>query len=246
MRRLPLALIVSAVGLVAVACSDGSVPTRPDPSALRGPSFAKPPAGPAADGVISSGEYSAGATLSFNASLPSGGTTPVTVYITHDRTYLYLAMVFDRGSAFHSNDIVSFEFDNDNDGVRENGDDIVLTAPLPTLNVAFPGADLYRFDNGDANQVDDADGGTTDVISAYGLSGTTATFEMRHDLNSADNAHDFSIDPMRAAQTVGFIAGMSLEADPPGSNTFTHSFKPSALTYCQLTIGKKTTSVTCP
>jgi hypothetical protein len=39
---------------------------------------------------------------------------------------------------------------------------------------------------------------------------------------------------------------VALELNPVGSGTFVSSFKPSSTTYCQLTIGKKTTSVTCP
>ena len=135
MRPLPRAVLIPAVALVAVGCSDASAPGRPDPSRLDGPSFAKPPAPPAVDGVIAAGEYADGATITFNASLPSGGTTPVTVLITRDRRYLYIATRFDRGSAFHPNDIIGFGFDNDNDGVAENGDDVVLSGPFPTPNV---------------------------------------------------------------------------------------------------------------
>jgi hypothetical protein len=246
MHRLLLAVLIPTVALFTVGCSDASIPAGPDPSKLGAASFAKPAAPPAADGVIAAGEYADGATFSFMASLPSGGTTPVTASITRDRRYLYLAVSFDRGSAFHLNDLIAFEFDNDNDGVREDGDDIVLTGPSLTPNVAVPGGDFYRFDNGASNRSDEADGGTIDAVSAFGVSGTTGTFEIRHDLDSSDNAHDFSIDTMRGAQTVGVIVQVSLESDPEGSNAYVHTFKPSGSTYCQLTIGKKNVAVTCP
>ena len=246
MPRLPLAVVVPTFALITAACSDPSAPVRPDPSSLDGASFARPPAGPVVNGIIAAGEYDGGATVTFPVSLPTGGTVTGTVSFTHDRTDLYMAVSFDRGSAFHVNDIVGIEFDNDNDGVREDGDDIVLSGWLPALNTAYDGGDWYRFNNGNDNGPDDFDGGTQEVTLAYGVIGTRGTFEMRHDLDSDDDAHDFSIDPMRSTQTVGFIVQVSLENDPVGSNTYVHSFKPSFTTYCRLTIGKKTTAISCP
>jgi hypothetical protein len=249
MRRLLLAALAFGVASLASACSDPSTITRPNPLTISGPNLAKPVAPPTLDGVIGDGEYDGAATLTFNADLPAGGTTPVTVYITHDKTYMYLAVTFDRGSAFHLNDVIAFAFDNDNDGVREDGDDIVLTDPTDPAFVVHPGADYYFLNGGAANQSDIfplSDGGTIDVSSVFGVSGNTGVFEFRHDLNSADDAHDFSIDPIPMAETVGVLVEVALEADPAGSNTYTTSFTPSSTTYCHLTIGKKTTTVTCP
>jgi len=123
---------------------------------------------------------------------------------------------------------------------------VLISGLLPTPNVGLVGGDWYRFDNGNSNGPDDLDGGTSDAVIAYGVSGTTGTFEYRHDLDSSDDAHDFSIDPMRTTQTIGFLVQVSLENDPVGSNTYVHSFKPSSTTYCQLTIGRKNVSVSCP
>lgn len=245
MRRVRFFVVTFAAAVSATACSDPGAPTRADPSRISGPSLSRPIVTPTLDGAIGVGEYASAASVTFNASLPAGGSTPVTVYITHDNTDLYLAVTFDRLTAFHLNDIVAFEFDNDNDGVREDGDDIVLTGPTTTPGVVQAGADYYRFNGGAANQSDAADGGTIDVSSVFGVTGTVGVFEFRHDLNSADDAHDFSIDPP-PPQTVGVIMQVSLEADPPGSNTYTHTLFPSAQTYCHLTVGKKTTSLSCP
>jgi len=248
MRRLLISGLVPAVALFTIGCSDASAPVQPDPSQLGGPSFARPPADPVIDGVITTGEYDAGATITFPAMLPAGGTTPVTVSLARDRTYLYLAIKFDRGSAFHANDIVAVEFDNDNDGLREDGDDGILSGPNPLPNVAQAGGDVYRTHDATSGftESDTETGGTDEVIQAYGVSGTTGTFEMRKELNSGDTAHDFTIDPMRVAQTVGFLVQVSLENDPVGVNTYVHSFKPSFTSYCQLTIGKKSMAVSCP
>ena len=172
----------------------------------------------------------------------------MTVSIARDRTYLYLAMRFDRGSPFHANDIVAFEFDNDNDGVREDGDDGIISGPGPILNAAQPGGDVYRTHDESSGfaQGDELGGGTNEVIQAYGLSGTIGTFEMRKELNSGDSAHDFTIDPMRVAQTVGFLVQVSLEKESPDENTYVHTFKPSFMSYCHLTFTKKSMALSCP
>jgi len=177
--------------------------------------------------------------------VPEGG-APATAYVTHDRDYLYLAVTFDRKSPFHAIDLVGFEFDNDNDGIREDGDDIVFTTPGIPQNTEWPGADFYRYNGGAYNASDAAVGGTTDVISAWGTVGTTGVFELRHDLNSSDDAHDFSIDLSGGPVTLGMQIGVQLEADPVGSGITVDTYKPTFATYCQLTLGKKTTAVTCP
>jgi hypothetical protein len=205
---------------------------------------------PFVDGKIGKGEYTSAAAFVFTATLPGTilgpGSTPVTVSVTHDATYLYLAATYDRKSLTHPNDFVSFEFDNDHDGITENGDDIVLSGAWGAQNVSHPGADFYRFNGGAANQSDAAGGGTIETLSAWGTVGTTVVFETRQPLNSSDNAHDISIDPTWAPVTVGMRTGLTLEANPIGSSVFVHSYKPSQTTYCKLTIGKNTTSVSCP
>jgi len=248
--------LLAGVLLSAAACSDdATAPQRvrlpSGISAVDNPDLAKIAAiPPVVDGTFSAGEYNGAAVIKFAATLPPSalgtGVTPVTVFVTHDGTYLYLAAVFDRKSPFHPADRVGYEFDNDNDGVRENGDDILITGASAGPNVVHPGADFYRWNNGVSNQSDVGTGGTIDVISAWGAVGTKGVFETRHPLNTTDDAHDFSIDPLNGAVTLGMEIMVSLELNPVGSGTFVHSFKPSATTYCQLTIGKKITSVSCP
>ena len=248
--------LVAGVLLTTAACSDDA--TAPQParlpsgiSAVDNPDLAKIAAiPPVVDGTFSAGEYDGAAVIKFAANLPPSalgtGVTSVTTFVTHDGTYLYLATVFDRKSPFHPVDRVGYEFDNDNDGVRENGDDILITGAFAGPNVVSSGADYYRWNNGVSNQSDAATGGTIDVISAWGATGTKGVFETRHPLNSADDAHDFSINPQNGAVTVGMEIMVALELNPVGSGAFVTSFKPSSTTYCQLTIGKKITSVSCP
>jgi hypothetical protein len=248
--------LLAGVLLSAAACSDDA--TGPQParlpsgiSAVDNPDLVKIAAiPPVVDGTFSPGEYDGAAVIKYVANTPPSalgtGVTSVSTFVTHDGTYLYIATVFDRKSPFHPADRVGYEFDSDNDGVRENGDDILITGASGSPHVVYPGADFYRWNNGVSNQSDAATGGTIDVISAWGAVGTKGVFETRHPLNSADDTHDFSINPLTGAVTVGMEIMVALELNPVGSGTFVSSFKPSSTTYCQLTIGKKTTSVTCP
>lgn len=248
MRRSPLAVLIPMITWLGTACSDASAPTLPTAGAVDAPSLGKNAvAPPVIDGILSPGEWVGAATMSFRVLLPTTeGAQPATAYITHDKQYLYLAVTFDRKTPFHDADFLSFEFDNDNDGITEDGDDIILTSPGIPANAQFPAGDFYRFNNGAYNQSDLITGGTIDAITAWGLVGTTGVFEIRHDLDSGDDAHDFSIDPSMGAITVGIRASVTLEANPVGSGVTVDTFKPGQTTFCKLTIAKKSTSVTCP
>jgi len=247
------AVVASAIAFVsAVACSDESTAPRSVAATPATANLGK--GGPAAsivmpiiDGILTPGEWDTGVKIPFRVLIPTPeGGAPATAYVTHDREHLYLAVTFDRKSPFHGSDIIGFEFDNDNDGIREDGDDIVIASPSIPQNTQWPGVDYYRFNGGAANQSDAVGGGTVDGLFAWATVGTTGVFEMRHDLNSSDNAHDFSIDLSGPAVTLGMMIGVSLEADPVGSGITVDTYKPTATTYCKLTIGKKTTAVTCP
>ena len=241
-------------GLIAstVACSDDATAPRRTPrvppgiSAVDNPDLIKlillPPV---VDGKLGQNEYLGAATKSFMATLPSGaGLTPVTVYVKHDKNYLYLATVFDRMSPFHAFDRVGFEFDADNDGKTENGDDGVMVGASTPQYVQGPTFDLYRFQGGVQSKFDIADGGTTDPIGAWGATGTKGVFEIRHPLNSADNAHDISIDPSNGPVSVGMRTMVQLEEEPVGSYVVARTYMANGK-YCRLTIGTGTTSINC-
>jgi hypothetical protein len=244
MRRTSLALLIPMIASFGVACSDASAPLSPNPAAVNAPSLGKNvPIMPLVDGKLTPGEYATGDSIPFRVVVPTtAGAVPAWAYVTHDKQYMYLAITFDRTTPFHTNDLAGFEFDNDNDGISEDGDDLVFTSALSPQNVQFPGADFYRFNGGAANQSDPV----INTISAFGTVGTKGVFEMRHELNSTDDAHDFSINLALAPVTLGMRIQVSLERDPVGSEVWVHTFKPGETTYCQLTIGKKTTSISCP
>jgi hypothetical protein len=75
------------------------------------------------DGVFSPGEWTHAASATFDADVPEGGTTPVTLYEMDDGVNLYLAFAIPRSSfGGATNPIISF--DNDDDGqFGEEGDD---------------------------------------------------------------------------------------------------------------------------
>jgi hypothetical protein len=243
--------VVASALLTTAACSDEPTSARraarvpPGISAVDNPDLGKNSiVPPVVDGVFGPGEYDGAATFSFRVMLPTSvpGTSMATTYITHDQTYLYIATVFDRNSPFHYTDKVGYEFDLDNDGVREDGDDILITGASGNPNVAHIGADFYRFNNGGWNQSDPV----INNLSAWGVVGTKGVFETRHELNSTDDAHDMSINWANGAVSIGMQTMISLEQDPAWSNLWVHTFKPSQFTYCKLTLGKKVTSVSCP
>jgi len=250
-------------GLIAstVACSDEATAPRQAPrvppgiSAVDNPDLAMLPVrSPVVDGIITAGEYSGGVSLSFVAAVPAGLIslpTPVTVQVKRDQTYLYLAMTYDRKSPIHPMDLVAFEFDNDNDGDREEGDDALSVFANGAPNVAQVAGDGHRYktSTGSAIQRDNLDGGTIDALVAWGTAGggTKITYEIRQPLNSADDAHDFSIAPIFGSQTVGMQMMVALEKGPIGSLEFLRTHHPSFTTYCQLTVSNaKVTSVSCP
>lgn len=249
--------VVAGIVISAVACSDeATAPERaprvpPGISAVDNPDLIKiATIPPVVDGRIGRGEYAGAASYSFRATIPSVFnvvSTPVRVYVTHDQTYLYLAAVFDRKGAFHPMDLVGFEFDNDNDGHREDGDDVVFTRPSTPQNVLGPTFDFYRYSTSTASQTqgDNLGGGTIDAVSAWGTGGTTGVFEIRQPLNSADNAHDISINPWIFPMTVGLQTMVKLEGGEVGSGLYATTHYPSFTTYCKLMIGVGSVNMSC-
>src|SRR5262245_34639753 len=115
----------------AAACSDVATAPRSNAGPQASPAVTAPNLGlgatasPIIDGVMGPTEYTGAATTKFRIALPSPyGGTIVTLYAKRDKSNLYLATVYDRKSPVLYDQVV-FEFDNDNDGVREDGDDMI-------------------------------------------------------------------------------------------------------------------------
>jgi hypothetical protein len=158
------------------------------------------------DGVMSPGEWASAAKVTFLINLPAnegGGTAPATLYVMNDVVNLYFALKAPRPSPFNDTSSFVMEFDNDNDGIREDGDDafVLNTSPYgpPTL------FDDYRytcsFGPAACSAFDDADGGTVDGLGASTNSGGYTIYEVARPLNNGDDAHDFSLS---AGDALGF------------------------------------------
>ncbi len=146
---------------------------------------------PVIDGVIGGIEWVDAAVVTYSIT----GRT-VTVYVMNDNRWLYLAVQLADSTPAALNDVLTVLFDNDHDGIGpEDGDDAVsLQASASVLS------DLYYVTG--AGFVEDATGGggVDGSGRASGNSGTNF-FELRHPLDDADDAHDFSL---ASGASVGF------------------------------------------
>jgi len=161
----------------------------------------------AIDGVMSPGEWDTADTISFQANVPEGGTTPATLFVMNDADNLYLAVAIERSSLDRTS--VTFEYDNDHDGVSTDGDDTILMNAGPAISASF--SDNFR----PSGAVDTSDGGTNDGVADASNDGTFSVYEQSHPLNTADDAHDFSLE---FGDTVGFR--LFIRMLPPTTDTF--------------------------
>lgn len=163
------------------------------------------------DGTLSPGEWDDAAVTHF--SFCDGG-NPATLYVKNDEKNLIMAMVVENArwrfgtppaGGTPGNDFLNLYFDNDADGVVEAGDNhwAVRGGDGLTVDAYNPnGIPHWSSDDGPA-------GGTTDLIGAVTHTNPvwdgvgTYTVEYLGQLNSADDAHDFSLNP---GDKVGVIA----------------------------------------
>jgi len=160
------------------------------------------------DGVMSPGEWDNAGKIDLYVNTPGGGTTPATLYVMNDAANLYLALKFQRNVVDPQNRLW-FEFDNNNDGMLENGDDQIAFDPdtgfidnFLTNNSEFPA--LCPCPEVACCGISDTDtgvSGTSDGAGAFQNNGTYTVYEMLHPLNSGDTGHDFALN---FGDTVGF------------------------------------------
>ncbi len=146
------------------------------------------------DGTMSPGEWDSSGTVTFSANLPGGGTTPATLFVMNDTTNLYLGLRFARSFVDPGGNSLSFEFDSNNNGIPDNGDDAIV------FNVSAGFFDDFRTTC--CGLEDISDGGTNDGAGAFLNDGTFSMYEISHPLNSGDVLHDFSLSE---GQSVGYI-----------------------------------------
>jgi hypothetical protein len=154
------------------------------------------PTPPAIDGDIGTSEWQTAGSSSFSLTI-GGNPYAGTLYAMNDATNLYIGIViadddFNTGAPV---DAVALYFDNGNDGTFGPGDDSLVL-------YAGAGGFVDRFLQAIPTAQKDIDfGGTTDGSGACAAHGGNNHFELSHPLNSADDAHDFSLS---AGSTVGF------------------------------------------
>jgi len=144
-------------------------------------------AAPTIDGVVGATEWASASHASFSI----GWTFVGDLWAMNDAGNLYLAVKI-ADSSLTVMDRLYFGFDNNNNGAREAGDDILGSMGDGTFMDFFWGP---------TTKFDTAEGGTTDGQGKASGSGGFNYFEMSHPLDSADDAHDFSLS---AGSTVGF------------------------------------------
>ncbi len=180
------------------------------------------------DGRMGPGEWDKAARVDFQANLPvndGGGTTPATLYVMNDNSNLYLALKIARSSFGGATNPV-FEFDNDNDGSREDGDDgFGMSAGIYQSPEFY---DVYRYTCPDspagsagcsALDTETTRGilpsGTNNGATAATNDGADTIIEMSHPLSSGDVLHDFSL---KEGATVGFHLNLRLFSLTPACN----------------------------
>jgi Tol biopolymer transport system component len=214
-----LSAIAVLFGMLAAAALPGVARAHHDPAiAYQGPVAA--PA-PTVDGVLSEGEW---------ADVPSYfvlfGELSGTVRFVHDSQYLYVALtVADSGIGPKS---ASIFFDDDHDGLKEPGEDVMLAFVGPGntgsdfyYSAAGTGGASHYNDVGSSGGTDPPSGGTNDVIAGGTEVGGQVTFELRHSLCSTDDVHDFCL---ASGDTVGlrfqYQSGGPFWGWPLGSGAF--------------------------
>jgi hypothetical protein len=183
------------------------------------------------DGVISPGEWDAAGSVTLLINLPGGGTAPATLFVMNDAANLYLALRFAPNAADPANSVsLAFEFDNNDDGIAANGDDLIGFSP----GIDF--VDQFRTNTppcppGSSEAAcaftDVSAGGTNDGAGFFANDGTVSVFEMRHPLNSGDIGHDFALS---VGNSVGFFlflrlfnaAGAFADTSFPGFRDYGH------------------------
>ena len=195
------------VGVIGSLESVTAQPTASPPTPTSTPTPTPTPIPPfgfgtaAIDGRLSLGEWDNAVTYDFPVNVSEGGTTPGTLLVMNDESNLYLAVRFARTTVEPRN-LIFFSFDNHNDGVSEDGDDYIRFDTLSGFEDWFM-LQLTETSWSFPRDINPPEGppGTYDGDGAFANNGTFSLFEISKPLDSADDAHDFSLSP---GDTIGF------------------------------------------
>jgi IPT/TIG domain len=178
------------------------------------------------DGVMGPGEWTNAAKVDFAVTGSPGwnATGPGSLLVMNDAANLYVAFVIP-GSTPPASD-VHINFDNNDDGTLEEGDDVILLNPSIgfydeyfTKKPPCPAEASW----GCLGIFDTDVGATNDGSGQMRNNGSFTFYEMSHPLNSADDAHDFSLsagDVIGITQYSGFRecdGHTCADTHPPGA-----------------------------
>ena len=143
------------------------------------------------DGSFSSAEWVCARSYSFTANV-SGGSTAATLLVMNDGSRLYLAVRVKRSATDRVNRL-QFNFDNDNDGTSETGDDVLSLDAVTGLTDAFLAAKCTNSSQSSCWSTDVSNGGSNNGNGAVANDGEYTTYELSKPLNSGDVGHDFAL-----------------------------------------------------
>lgn len=163
------------------------------------------------DGVMSPGEWDLAKHVDFSVNVGDGMTTPATFFAMNDADNLYLALrvqIPTVNALFTSFDV---EFDNDHDGFWiDEGDDVFVLNPPNYLSDDFRTYLPPCPPNALCGLLDTDFGGTNDGGGMVVTAGEFIVYEVYRPLDSADDAHDFSL---QAGDIVGWNLSLRLFVD---------------------------------
>jgi hypothetical protein len=151
------------------------------------------------DGVFGSGEWDGAGRHEFNAPLPAdlgGGTVAGTLFVMNDAQNLYLALRVASPSTAGSTSFLG-AFDNDHSGGLYGQGDGVMLFERSGSATDFSDGFIIRLPNGFCACVDTDYGGTDELTGGYTRDAGNSYYELSQPLDTADDAHDFSVGPGR-------------------------------------------------
>jgi hypothetical protein len=109
-----------------------------------------------------------------------------------DSLYLAVSVVRDASDKVAS---LRFDFDNNGDGIAEEGEDAFGVSSKTGFFDEYLTAKCANSSQAGCGDADTSDGGTTDGVGAIGYDGTHLVYELAHPLASGDTGHDFQLAP---------------------------------------------------
>jgi hypothetical protein len=177
-----------------------------------------------------------------NPTGPAVELTPATLCIMNDVTNVYVGLLFQRTVVDAGNSFV-VEFDLDNDGIMEEGDDALVVNPgsVPMLIDDFRSSTLGCSSGGLCGPRDVDWGGTNDGQAAFSNNGMTTFYEVSHPISSGD-IRDMDA---CAGDTIGVTAFLRMIVAGPGlayPDGFADTDYPAAGQYVELRLAGECSS----